>query len=90
MSPIYVYRCDSCADEFEIAQSYNDDALTVCSKCSGELHKVIQATPVVWKTAGSYTSDQHGLQGRKRKPNIKVGSVKDLPKEEQEKMLNND
>jgi putative FmdB family regulatory protein len=85
MTPVYVYECDSCENTFEVVQSFTEDVLTKCKKCAGKLHRVIQPSPIIWKTAGSYTSEKHGLQGRKRKPEIKVGNVSDLPKEDQER-----
>ena len=71
--PIYVYLCSACSDEVEILQSFSDDPLTVCSKCGGELKKIIFASPVHYKGAGWNISDKRGLTGHKRKPNIKVG-----------------
>uniref|UniRef100_A0A6M3L004 Putative regulatory protein FmdB zinc ribbon domain-containing protein n=1 Tax=viral metagenome TaxID=1070528 RepID=A0A6M3L004_9ZZZZ len=85
--PIYVYECDSCTHKFEEKQAFKDDPLTICPECGGEIHRVIFAPNVHYKSAGFYTTEQRGLTGRKRKPKIKVGLTSDLPPEEREKHL---
>ena len=85
--PIYVYRCDECDTEFEERQSFDDAPLTECPECSNPIYRVIFATPVHYKGAGFATTEARGITGRKRKPNIKVGSVHNLPPEERERAL---
>jgi putative FmdB family regulatory protein len=85
--PIYVYKCEVCETEFEEKQSFDDDPLTKCPKCAGSVYRVIFATPVHYKGAGFATTEARGITGRKRRPNIKVGTVRDLPPEEREKYL---
>jgi len=85
--PLYQYRCKSCEYEFEERQSFNDEPLKICPKCGGEIYRVIFATPVHYKGPGFATTEARGITGRKRKPNIKVGSVYNLPPEEKERAL---
>ena len=84
--PIYVYRCDSCDNEFEERQSFDDEPLTICPTCGNEIHRVIFASPVHYKSAGFATTEARGLTGRRRRPNIKVGLKSDLSPAEQERM----
>ena len=85
--PIYIYECDSCEYRFEERQLFDDAPLTVCPKCGKKIHRIIFATPVHYKGPGFATTEARGITGRKRKPNIKVGSISDLPPEEREKHL---
>lgn len=55
--PIYAYRCSSCGNEFEIRQSFTEDALTVCDTCGGELRKLFGNIGVVFKGSGFYSTD---------------------------------
>jgi len=84
--PIYVYKCDSCDNEFEEKQSFDDEPLTTCPVCGNEIHRVIFAASVHYKGAGFATTEARGLTGRRRRPNIKVGLKSDLSPAEQERM----
>ena len=55
--PTYQYACDACGHQFEAIQSFSDDSLTVCPKCTGELRKVYSAVGVVFKGSGFYKTD---------------------------------
>ena len=55
--PVYEYRCKNCSDQFEIQQSFSDDALTVCAKCDGELRKVFSPVGISFKGSGFYKTD---------------------------------
>jgi len=84
--PIYKYECDSCGHEFEEKQSFDDEPLTICSKCGEKIHRVIFASPVHYKGPGFQTTEARGITGHKRRPKIKVGLKSDLSPEEQERM----
>jgi putative FmdB family regulatory protein len=45
--PTYVYACQACHAVIERRQGFNDDPLTVCEQCSGELRRVIQAVGIL-------------------------------------------
>lgn len=55
--PTYAYRCTVCSNEFEVKQSFSDDALTVCSECGGSLRKLFNSVGVVFKGSGFYRTD---------------------------------
>ena len=55
--PMYDYRCRDCGHEFEVQQSFSDDALTECPECQGRLRKVFNAVGVVFKGSGFYRND---------------------------------
>lgn len=55
--PTYEYRCQSCADQFEIIQSFSDASLKVCGKCAGELRKVYGNVGISFKGSGFYKND---------------------------------
>ena len=56
--PLYTYRCKECEHEFEIRQSFSEDALTDCPNCEqSALRKVINQVGVVFKGKGFYVND---------------------------------
>ncbi len=60
--PVYEYRCEDCKRHFEIKQSFNDAALTVCPNCGSRIHRVIQAAGIVFKGSGFYVTDSKSKQ----------------------------
>jgi putative FmdB family regulatory protein len=62
--PTYEYACKRCGHTFEIVQSFQDDALTVCPECGGELRKVFAPPAITFKGSGFYATDH----GKKAKP----------------------
>ena len=58
--PTYDYRCKDCGHEFEIHQSFSEDALTVCPNCQGDLRKVFSAVGISFKGPGFYKTDSRG------------------------------
>jgi len=73
--PTYQYRCQSCKDEFEVRQSFADEALTACpdTDCSGSVNKVFSGVGISFKGDGFYKND-HGSVARGRKAD--AGSTK--------------
>lgn len=55
--PTYEYRCADCGHEFDIVQSFTDDALTVCPECEGRLKKVYGNVAISFKGSGFYVTD---------------------------------
>ena len=77
--PIYEYRCDHCLHQFEKLILTNKTVVVKCPDCGGRVYKVFpSACSVHYKGPGFYTTEQRGITGRKRKPNIKIGNVSDL------------
>lgn len=63
--PIYEYRCDNCAHEFETIQKVSDQPLKTCPACSEDaLRKKISAAGFRLKGGGWYETD---FKGNKRK-----------------------
>jgi putative FmdB family regulatory protein len=58
--PTYEYRCKSCSHEFEIVQSFSEDALTTCEECGGPLRKVFGNVGISFKGNGFYKNDSRG------------------------------
>ena len=58
--PIYTYQCQSCATVTEKRQSFNDDPLTTCEACGGDLRKLIHPAGIVFKGSGFYNTDYRG------------------------------
>jgi putative FmdB family regulatory protein len=55
--PTYVYACDSCGAQFEQFQSFKDEPLRTCPRCSGGLRRVFQPVGIVFKGSGWYITD---------------------------------
>lgn len=55
--PTYAYACKDCGHQFDIHQSFSDDALTTCPVCSGTLRKKFNSVGVVFKGSGFYRTD---------------------------------
>lgn len=55
--PTYSYACTQCDNRFDIVQSFTDEALTVCSECSGTLRKLFNSVGIVFKGSGFYRTD---------------------------------
>lgn len=58
--PTYEYACKACGHRFEIAQSFQDDALTDCPQCAGSLRKVFSAAGIIFKGSGWHVKDYSG------------------------------
>ncbi|MFO7167292.1 MAG: zinc ribbon domain-containing protein [Chloroflexota bacterium] len=55
--PTYVYACDSCGAQFEQFQSFRDEPLQTCPRCSGGVRRVFQPVGIVFKGSGWYITD---------------------------------
>lgn len=55
--PIYEYKCNQCNERHEIIQGINDDPLTHCPKCAGEMKKLISSPAIQFKGSGFYKTD---------------------------------
>jgi putative FmdB family regulatory protein len=55
--PTYSYACTECDNRFDVVQSFTDDTLTTCEKCSGRLRKLFNSVGVVFKGSGFYRTD---------------------------------
>lgn len=63
--PTYSYACTSCGHNFDIRQSFTDDALTVCPECTEKaLRKVIHPVGISFKGSGFYKTDSRVSAGK--------------------------
>lgn len=55
--PTYEYVCKNCERHFDVFQSFQDEPLTVCDTCGGELKKVFGSIGIAFKGSGFYKND---------------------------------
>lgn len=80
LMPTYEYKCKSCEIEFERFQRINDDPITECPECAGEVQRLISTGGgLVFKGPGFYATDYgSGSSGRSGSDRQ---AAKDSPKE---------
>ncbi len=61
--PTYEYRCDQCARNFDVVQSFQDDPLTECPTCGNPVRKVFGSVGIVFKGSGFYKTDSRSGSG---------------------------
>lgn len=61
--PTYAYRCTACDHAFDIHQTFDDAALTVCPECGGKLRKVFGTLGVTFNGSGFYRTDSRAGAG---------------------------
>jgi putative FmdB family regulatory protein len=61
--PTYEYRCDTCAKNFDVFQSFTDDPLTECPTCGSPVRKVFGSVGIVFKGSGFYKTDSRSGGG---------------------------
>ncbi|MFR9752999.1 FmdB family zinc ribbon protein [Nocardia sp. 004] len=66
--PTYSYACTQCGNRFDIVQSFTDEALSVCSECSGKLRKLFNSVGIVFKGSGFYRTDSRGSSATASEP----------------------
>ena len=69
----------TCGHQFEIQQSFTDDALTECPECEGELRKVFAAVGITFKGSGFYKTDSRAgssSSGSSSSPSTTLGYVR--------------
>lgn len=77
--PTYEYECKRCNNHFEVFQNISAEPLKECSKCGGELKRVIGAgAGIIFKGSGFYATDYR--KGKKDGKSCPVDSSKDVCK----------
>ncbi|MGD0880599.1 MAG: FmdB family zinc ribbon protein [Acidimicrobiales bacterium] len=61
--PTYEYRCDHCAKNFDVVQSFHDDPLAECPTCGSPVRKVFGSVGIVFKGSGFYKTDSRSGSG---------------------------
>lgn len=62
--PLYEYRCDDCAEVYEILQKVTDPPPRACESCGGSLSKLISPPAIKFKGSGFYINDYAGKPGK--------------------------
>ena len=52
--PVYEYRCEKCAYEFDAEQKITDKPLNKCPECNGKVSRLISASSFALKGGGWY------------------------------------
>ena len=78
--PIYEYQCRQCNERQEIIQNFSDAPLTECSKCGGEMKKLISSPAIQFKGSGFYKTDY--ASSSSKPPETKSEPVKTESKSE--------
>ncbi len=55
--PIYEYQCLDCSKHHELIVRHNENPLTVCPDCGGQMKKLISKSTFVLKGTGWYVTD---------------------------------
>ena len=55
--PIYEYQCTKCNDRTEVIQKFSDPPYAICSKCGGDVKKLMSAPAIQFKGSGFYKND---------------------------------
>lgn len=55
--PLYEYRCKKCDNIFEVLQKINEEPLTKCLYCQGEVEKLVSVSSFQLKGSGWYVND---------------------------------
>ncbi len=82
--PTYEYACKACGERLEVVQSFEDDPLTTCPACGGQLRKVFGAIGIAFKGSGFYRTDSRprekaeaGGDGAKSEPKEPAAGAKE-------------
>jgi putative FmdB family regulatory protein len=55
--PLYEYQCVQCGEREEVIQRLSDPPHSQCSKCGGEMKKLVSAPAIQFKGSGWYKTD---------------------------------
>src|SRR6202044_1483384 len=58
--PLYEYKCDKCAHQFEKIEKHNAPTTQKCPKCGGKAQRMISAAGIQFKGSGWYVTDYKG------------------------------
>lgn len=54
--PNYDFKCDTCGSIVEKYFGFTEEQVLHCDTCNTEMKKVIQSTPIQFKTDGFYST----------------------------------
>lgn len=65
--PLYDYRCKDCGAVIEVRHGFDEPFKGVCGTCGGELVRVFNPAPIVFKGSGFYVTDSRKKSGESKK-----------------------
>lgn len=55
--PLYDYQCNNCKNVVEIRHGFDDVHTGACPACGGQMQRVFNPAPIVFKGSGFYVTD---------------------------------
>lgn len=55
--PLYEYQCAKCGERIEVIQRMSDPPPATCTKCGGDMKKLISSPAIQFKGSGFYKTD---------------------------------
>jgi putative FmdB family regulatory protein len=61
--PLYDYQCSKCQHVVEVRHGFNDPYTEACPACGGEMKRLINPAPIIFKGSGFYVTDSRKSSG---------------------------
>ncbi|MBE9469761.1 MAG: hypothetical protein IMY78_00760, partial [Chloroflexi bacterium] len=55
--PVYKYQCSNCKLQFELRQTFKDEARASCPACDATASRIFSPVPILFKGPGFYVTD---------------------------------
>ncbi len=78
--PTYEYQCLPHGHRFEVRHGINEEPVTVCERCGGQVRRVIHPVGIVFKGSGFYATDSRKSTSA-AKPGAATGETKEVKSE---------
>ena len=75
--PLYDYQCSKCGNVTEVRHGFNDTYAEACAACGGELQRVFNPAPIVFKGSGFYITDSRAKKSSGESSGSSGGSSKE-------------
>ena len=63
--PLYDYECSQCHKVVEVRHGFDETHTQPCPDCGGELRRVFNPAPILFKGSGFYVTDSRKPEGTK-------------------------
>jgi putative FmdB family regulatory protein len=80
--PLYDYQCSKCQNVVEVRHGFNDQYTQPCGVCGGELRRVINPAPIIFKGSGFYVTDSRKNESSAKESSSKEPASKESPSKE--------
>ncbi len=74
--PLYDYQCKQCKTVREIRHGFRETTSEACAACGGELQRIFNPAPIVFKGSGFYKTDSRGAAPSESAPAASTESKK--------------